>query len=104
MNKFLLGFAYLCIYTTPIQVGFLFWIGWIIFSTDYTLLSLSTNEFLTDNLLIVKELVFKYLFFLKPVYQYFWQFPAIIMSIVKTLLSTWLGFYLLKIVKKRNIE
>ena len=103
MNKFLLGFAYLCIYTTPIQVGFLFWIGWIIFSTDYTLLSLSTNEFLTDNLLIVKELVFKYLFFLKPVYQYFWQFPAIIMSIIKTLLSTWLGFYLLRIVKKRNI-
>ena len=103
MNKFLLGFAYLCIYTTPIQVGFLFWIGWIIFSTDYTLLSLSTNEFLTDNLLIVKELVFKYLFFLKPVYQYFWQFPAIIMSIIKTLLSAWLGFYLLRIVKKRNI-
>ena len=103
MNKFLLGFAYLCIYTTPIQVGFLFWIGWIIFSTDYTLLSLSTNEFLTDNLLIVKELVFKYLFFLKPVYQFFWQFPAIIMSIIKTLLSTWLGFYLLRIVKKRNI-
>ena len=103
MNKFLLGFAYLCIYTTPIQVGFLFWISWIIFSTDYTLLSLSTNEFLTDNLLIVKELVFKYLFFLKPVYQYFWQFPAIIMSIIKTLLSTWLGFYLLRIVKKRNI-
>ena len=103
MNKFLLGFAYLCIYTTPIQVGFLFWISWIIFSTDYTLLSLSTNEFLTDNLLIVKELVFKYLFFLKPVYQFFWQFPAIIMSIIKTLLSTWLGFYLLRIVKKRNI-
>ncbi len=103
MNKFLLGFAYLCIYTTPIQVGFLFWFGWIIFSTDYTFLSLSTNEFLTDNLLIVKELVFKYLFFLKPVYQFFWQFPAIIMSIIKTLLSTWLGFYLLRIVKKRNI-
>ncbi len=104
MNKFLLGFAYFCIYTTPIQIGFLFWIIWIIFSTDYTLLSLSTDEFLTDNLLIIKELVFKYLSLLKPIYQYVWQFPAIIMSIIKTLLSTWLGFYLLKIVKKRNIE
>jgi len=104
MNKFLLGFAYFCIYTTPIQIGFLFWIIWIIFSTDYTLLSLSTDEFLTDNLLIIKELVFKYLSLLKPIYQYVWQFPAIIMSIIKTLLSTWLGFYLLKIVKKRDIE
>ena len=104
MNKFLLGFAYFCIYTTPIQLGFLFWIVWIIFSTDYNILSFSTDEFLTENLFIIKELVFKYLWPLKPIYQYIWQIPAIIWVAFKTTISTWLGFYLLKIVKNRTIE
>ena len=61
MRKFLIGIAYICIYTTPIQIGFVAWIIWIITSTDYTLLSLSTNQFLTENLLILKEFVFEYL-------------------------------------------
>ena len=102
MKKFLMGLAYLCIYTTPIQIGFLFWIVWIIFSTEYTLLSLSTDEFLTENLLILKEFVFKYLSLLKPIYNFFWQFPAIIMSVIKTIISTWLGFWLLPIAKELN--
>ena len=102
MKKFLIGFAYLCIYTTPIQIGFLIWIAWIIFSTDYTLLSLSTDDFLTEYLLIIKEFVFKYLSLLKPIYQFFWQFPAIIISIIKTIISIWLGFWLLPIAKGLN--
>ena len=102
MKKFLMGLAYLCIYTTPIQIGFLFWIVWIIFSTEYTLLSLSTDEFLTENLLILKEFVFKYLSLLKPIYDFFWQFPAIIMSVIKTIISTWLGFWILPIAKELN--
>ena len=102
MKKFLMGIAYLCIYTTPIQIGFLFWIAWIIFSTEYTLLSLSTDEFLTENLLILKEFVFKYLSLLKPIYQFFWQFPAIIISVIKTVINTWLGFWLLPIAKELN--
>ena len=102
MKKFLMGIAYLCIYTTPIQIGFLFWIAWIIFSTDYTLLSLSTDEFLTENLLILKEFVFKYLSLLKPIYEFFWQFPAIIISVIKTVINTWLGFWLLPIAKELN--
>ncbi len=102
MKKFLMGLAYLCIYTTPIQIGFLFWIAWIIFSTDYTLLSLSTDEFLTENLLILKEFVFKYLSLLKPIYEFFWQFPAIIISVIKTAINTWLGFWLLPIAKELN--
>ena len=104
MNKFLLCFAYFCIYTTPIQLGFLFWIAWIIFSTDYIILSLSTDDFLTDNLFIIRELVLKYLWPLKPIYQFIWQIPAIIWIAIKIIISTWLGFYILKIVKKRNIK
>ena len=72
------------------------------FSTDYTLLSLSTDEFLTENLFIIKEFVFKYLSLLKPFYEFFWQFPAIIMGFIKTIISTWLGFWLLPIAKELN--
>ncbi|MEC7830304.1 MAG: hypothetical protein VX812_00905 [Pseudomonadota bacterium] len=102
MKKFLLGIAYLCIYTTPIQLGFFVWIIWIITSTDYTLLSLSTDQFLTENLLILKEFVFKYLWLLKPIYQFFWQFPAFIMISIKAIISTWLGFWLLPIARNMN--
>ena len=102
MRKFLLGIAYICIYTTPIQIGFIVWIIWIITSTDYTLLSLSTNQFLTENLLILKEFVFEYLWPLKPIYQFFWQFPAIIMITIKAIISTWLGFWLLPIARNMN--
>ena len=50
MRSLGLGFAYLCIYTTPIQVGFIIWQLFIIFTTDYTFLNMSTKEFLVDNL------------------------------------------------------
>jgi len=46
MRSLGLGFAYLCIYTTPIQVGFIIWQLFIIFTTDYTFLDMSTKEFL----------------------------------------------------------
>ena len=45
MASFLKGFAYLLIYTTPIQIGFLIWILVIIFTSDFSLMSLSTNDF-----------------------------------------------------------
>ena len=34
--------------------------------------------------------------------QFFWQFPAIIIIIIKTIISTWLGFWLLPIAKGLN--
>ncbi len=38
MRHFLLGFAYLLAYTTPIQLGLLLWVLWAILATDYTIL------------------------------------------------------------------
>ena len=52
MKTFLLGFAYFLILTTPIPLGFTLWVCWEIFSTDYTLLSLSMGGFLQENLLV----------------------------------------------------
>ena len=50
MRAFLIGFAYFLIYTTPIGAGFLIWVFWIIFSTDHSILSLSTDILLQENL------------------------------------------------------
>ena len=87
-------------YTYPFKWDFLFG-SLIIFSTDYTLLSLSPDEF-NGLRKLIKEFVFKHLSPLKPIYQFFWQFPAIIISIIKTIISTWLGFWLLPIAKGLN--
>jgi hypothetical protein len=50
MKTFVYGFAYLLIYTTPIQVLFLLWVAVLIATTDHSWLSLSTGIFLRDNI------------------------------------------------------
>ena len=94
MRSLGLGFAYLCIYTTPIQVGFIIWQLFIIFTTDYTFLDMSTKEFLVDNLKFLHDWIYSW--FWNAYLDFWWQFPAFIMLTLKTILSTWLGFYLVK--------
>ncbi|GIS68746.1 MAG: hypothetical protein CM1200mP8_3040 [Chloroflexota bacterium] len=43
-------FAYICIWTTPFQVGFILWGIGIVALTDYSILSLSNIEFLGTTL------------------------------------------------------
>ena len=57
MQKFLMGLAYFLIYTTPIGIGFLLWVIWIIASTDYTIMSLSADKFFVENIPILKEII-----------------------------------------------
>ena len=88
-----LGFAYLCIYTTPIQVGFIIWQLFIIFTSDYTFLNMSTKEFLIDNLKFLHDWVYSW--FWNDLLDFFYQFPAVIMSTLKTVVNYYLGFWLL---------
>ena len=60
---------------------------------------LSTDIFLQENLSILRDLVFTYLWFLKPIYVFFWSFPAAILGTIKFIVNTWLGFWLLPIAK-----
>ena len=87
------GFAYLCIYTTPIQVGFIVWQLFIIFTTDYTFLSMSTKEFLVDNLKFLHDWIYSW--FWNDFLDFFYQFPAVVMSTLKTVINYYLGFWLL---------
>jgi len=94
MRTFALAIAYVCIYTTPIQALFIVWLSWIIVNSDYTILSMSTKEFLLDNLTFLHD--WMYSWFWNNWLDFWWQFPAIIMALVKALINTWLGLWILK--------
>ena len=94
MNKAGLYFAYILIYTSPIQVGFFLWQLWIVFTSDYTFFGLSTKEFLVDNLKFLHDWVYSW--FWNALLDFFYQFPALVMSTLKLVVNTWLGYWLLE--------
>lgn len=95
VKNFTLGLAYFLIYTTPIGAGFLLWIFWVVFSTDYTLLSLSTHVFLQEKLNFLH--VWVYSWFWNALLDFFWSFPAAILTSFKLVINTLLGFWLLRV-------
>ena len=94
MNKAGLYFAYILIYTSPIQVGFILWQLWIVFTSDHTFFGLSTKEFLVDNLKFLHDWVYSW--FWNALLDFFYQFPALVMSTLKLVVNTWLGYWLLE--------
>ena len=94
MNKAGLYFAYILIYTSPIQVGLILWQLWIVFTSDYTFFGLSTKEFLVDNLKFLHDWVYSW--FWNALLDFFYQFPALVMSTLKLVVNTWLGYWLLE--------
>ena len=94
MKSLGLGFGYFCIYTTPIQLFLLGWILLYIFQTPYGFLDLSSKIFLKQNLELFHDWIYSW--FSNAYLDFWWQFPAFIMLTLKTILSTWLGFYLVK--------
>ena len=93
MNKAGLYFAYILIYTSPIQVGFILWQLWIVLTSDYTFFGLSTKEFLVDNLKLLHDWIYSW--FWNALLDFFYQFPALVMSTLKLIVNTWLGYWLL---------
>ena len=94
MRNFGIGFAYLCIYTTPIQIFFIGWILSMIIQTEYGIFTLSTKIFLVEKLKFLHDWVYSW--FWNAWLDFWYQFPALIVAIFKTVFGTWLGFWLLK--------
>ena len=97
MQKIGLGFAYLCIYTTPIQLGFIVWQIFIITSSEPSILSMSTKDFLVDNIRFLHDWIYSWLWnaFLDLVYQ----FHALIVSSLKAIITSYFGYWLLRKLK-----
>jgi hypothetical protein len=97
MNTFLKIIAYFCIATTPIQILVVIWGIQIVLSSDYGILSLSNIEFIKNFLALVLPVV-------EWFYSWFWNawldfvlsLPLILTQTFKAIVSTWLGFWILK--------
>jgi len=100
MKSFTFGFAYVLIYTTPIQVLYLLWIGWEVMTTDHSFLSLSTGIFLEENISFLYYWLYSW--FWQSWLDFWWGFPAIILGSVKLIGNTLFGWWLLNVA--RNMD
>ena len=97
MKTFLRIFAYLCIWTTPIQVAVIVWGILIVVTTDYGILSLTGIEFFTHYLRFFMEFIdWLYTWFWNPYLDFILALPIILSTGLKAVFSTWLGFWILK--------
>jgi|TARA_B100001964_G_scaffold159908_1_gene175594 hypothetical protein len=102
MKRFLLVIAYILIWTTPLQIGFVFWALWVTLSTDATILSLSNDIFVSEYLPFLYKLLKPLTYFVFPdgLAGFIWSLPVVIHASLKTVVSAWLGFWLLRRAKK----
>ena len=97
MNTFLKIIAYFCIATTPIQILVVIWGIQIVLSSDYEILSLSNIEFIRNYLALVIPLVeWFYSWFWNAWLDFVFSLPLILSQTFKAIVSTWLGFWILK--------
>jgi len=98
MKKILLWFAYLCIWITPLQLLFIIWGLVIISNTEFTILSLTNEIFLREQLPLLYSLAKSIWYFIFPDVFASWLFdlPFTIHQLLKAFISTLLGFWLLK--------
>ena len=90
-------FAYICIWTTPFQVGFILWGIGIVALTDYSILSLSNIEFLRNYLGFLLPIIeWLYTWFWNALLDWVFSLPMILHTTLKAIFSTWLGFWILK--------
>ena len=100
MNTFLKIIAYFCIATTPIQIILVLWGIQIVFSSDYTVLTLSHIEFIKNYFALVLPIVdWFYLWFWNAWLNLVFSLPLILSQTFKAIVSTWLGLWILKKIK-----
>ena len=97
MNTFLKIIAYFCIATTPIQIFVVLWGIQVVLSSDYGILSLSNMEFIKNYFTFLVPIVdWLYFWFWNAWLDFIFSLPLIISQTFKAIVSTWLGFWILK--------
>ena len=97
MNTFLKIIAYFCIATTPIQIIVVLWGIKVVLSSDYEVLTLSNIEFIKNYFTLLLPIVDWFYSWLWNVWlNFIFSLPLIISQTFKAIISTWLGFWLLK--------
>ena len=97
MNTFLKIIAYFCIATTPIQIFVVLWGIQVVLSSDYEVLTLSNIEFINNYFTLVLPIVdWFYAWFWNAWLDFVFSLPLILSQTFKAIVSTWLGFWILK--------
>ena len=97
MNTFLKIIAYFCIATTPIQIFVVLWGLQVVLSSDYEVLTLSNIEFIKNYFILVLPIVdWFYSWFWSTWLDFVFSLPLILSQTFKAIVSTWLGFWILK--------
>jgi hypothetical protein len=95
--------AYLCIWSSPIQISLVFWGIYIVSISDYSLLSLSNLEFITNQLgFLLPVIDWMYTWMSKPLLDWVLSIPIIIHQTVKAIVSTWFGIWILRKLDRRD--
>tara|TARA_B100000029_G_scaffold511296_1_gene604939 strand:+ start:1005 stop:1319 length:315 start_codon:yes stop_codon:yes gene_type:complete len=102
MKAFLIIFAYLCIWTTPLQIIGIIWGLIIVINTELTIFSLTNEIFLSEQLPLIYSFVKTLWFLILPDVFASWllALPFTIHLFLKGMFSTWLGLWLLPIAKR----
>ena len=101
MKRLLLAIAYISIWSTPIQVGFVLGAVGVVFTTDATLLSLSNDAFLGKYVPFLHALLkpFTYAVLPDPFATFIWSLPVVFHASLKAIVGTLFGLWLLPIAK-----
>ena len=101
MRRFLLTIAYLSIWSTPFQIGIVLWALGVVLSTDATILSLTNDIFVSEYLSKFYMLIKPFTYFIFPdvFADFIWVLPIFIHQLIKAVVSTWFGLWLLPIAK-----
>ena len=95
--------AYLCIWSSPIQISLVFWGIYIVSISDYSLLSLSNLEFITNQIgFLLPVIDWMYTWMSKPLLDWVLSIPIILHQAVKAIVSTWFGLWILSKLKRKN--
>ena len=101
MHKTLKILGYILVYSTPIPLAFLAWILYFAYSHsgEYTLMSLSLNDFFEAKLPSFRNWIFSVLKPIDFVLEWVWQFPAVLLVAIRLIGNTLVGIWLLKTFK-----
>ena len=89
--------AYICIWSSPIQIALVLWGIYIISVSNYSLFSLSNLEFITNQLEFLLPVIdWMYTWLPKSLLDWVLSIPIIIHQSVKAIVSTWFGIWLLR--------
>ena len=92
--------AYFCIATTPIQILVVLWGIQVVLTSNYEVISLSQIEFINTHLTFLLPIVeWFYSWFWNAWLDFVFSLPLIIVQTFKSIVSTWLGLWLLKKLK-----